>query len=108
APIRAPSSGGIEAQLEQTHKVTRDARVRRQRPLHRSLAEGHAGLQQIPAVSAQHHDFTCRKADSQQQSIETVVLDVALPRGKEGVLEQAFDARNVDAQPVAMLELEVL
>ena len=82
--------------------------VARQRSLHGGLAEGHAGLQQVAAVSAQYHDFAGLQTGDQQQPVEAVVLDIAAPGGEEGVREVGFDSRNFDGQAVAVLDLEVL
>ena len=51
-----------ELRLEQAHQVLRDRRLRDEHALHVRLAERNAGLQQIAAVGAHHHDLARAQA----------------------------------------------
>src|SRR2546430_10496050 len=52
--------------------------------------------------------LACAQLGAEQQTIEAVVLHRAAPGGREAFAEVSLDARDVDDQPVALLELEVL
>ena len=77
-----------ELRFEQPHQLPRDGRLRHQHALHVGLAERNAGLQQVAAIRAHHHDLAGGKPRAQQQSIEAVVLDFAAPGGQQRFLEQ--------------------
>ena len=97
-----------ELRLEQPHQRRGDRRLRHQHAFHVGLAERDAGLQQVAAIGAHHHDFARAQARAQQQAIEAIVFDFAAPGGQERFLEQRFEGGDVRALQVARFELEVL
>ena len=105
---RAHRGARLEIRLKQAHEVPGNSRIRRKRALHVDLAERHTRLQQIAAICAQHHDLARGKPRCEQQTVEAVVLNLPAPHRGERFFECRLDARNVDAQRVAVLELEIL
>ena len=106
--LRAAGRCRVEASLEQPHEVAGDGGVGGQHALHVGLTERYARLQKIAAVGAQHDDLARAEAGGEQQPVEAVVLHRAAPGRGQGLLEVAFQPCDVDFQPLAVLELEVL
>ena len=100
--------GERELRLEQPHQRRGDGRLRHQHAFHVGLAERDAGLQQVTAIGAHHHDVARAQARAQQQPIEAIVFDVATPGGEERFLEQGLQGCDVGALEVTRFELEVL
>ena len=61
----ARGEGGVEARDEQVREVARDRGIVDQHLRDVALAEGQAGLQQVAAIGAQHHDDAPRHAGAQ-------------------------------------------
>ncbi len=98
----------VEMGFEEANEVASDGGVGPQRALHVRLAERHAGLQKVAAIGPQYRDLAGVEAGAEQEAIETVVLDFTAPGGGESVLEVCFQARVIDVETLAVLELEIL
>ena len=97
----------VEAHLEQPHQQRGQQRVAAQRVLGRGLGEGHAGLQQVLGVAAQHRDLAPAQAGTQHQAVEAVVLGIAAPDAGEGLVEILRARGHVDVA-AGRLDLELL
>src|SRR5206468_2973340 len=88
----------IKARQKQFEQLARDLRMMGQRLADVGQAEGEAGLPQVLAVSPQNHHLAPGEARAQHQLVEIVVLRRAAPDLGEGVLEQALDLVERQAQ----------
>ncbi len=92
APLsRAPGPRRVEPGLEQPDEQPGHRHVEGEHPLDVALAEGDPGLPQVLGVGAQHHDLAPGQVGVEDQGVEAVVLDPALPQRGQRVLEQRLD-----------------
>ena len=103
---RAAAERRIQPPLEQPEQLQRDVRMGPQHTLHVGLAEGQAGLQQVAAAGAQHHDFAHRESGEWQQAVEAIVLGGAAPDTFHGGLEPRSKPADIEGGRVG--EFKVL
>ncbi len=98
----------VEARLEQLGRAARQLVVADERLLHVGLAERDADLQQVLAVGAQDHDLAPVEAGLQHQLVEAVVLGLAAPDAREGVLEVLADLVGLELAGLEAGDAEVV
>ena len=97
-----------ESGQEQIHKVACYRRVIGQGLFHVRLAEGDARLAQIFAIGAQHQNFARAQASAQHQLVEPVIVDVAAPNFREGLVKGFPDRGRIDPRSILGAHGEVM
>ena len=106
-PFGAVAGLGREPGVEQIHQHAGDRRMIAQGAFHVSLAERDAGLQQIPAIGAQHRHVAPWQPRRQHQPVETVVFRLAGPKPGKGILENILDLRGVHLNADILAHVEI-
>ena len=84
--------GRVEPGLEQHDQQPRDRGVAPQHALDVVLAEGDVGLPEVLGVGAQHGDLAPGQLRVEHQRVEAVILDPAIPQGRQRTLDLLADA----------------
>lgn len=84
---RAQLVAGAQAGLEEVDQQAGGVGVVAERVLHVVLGERAARLAQVLGVGAQHHRLAPGQPGGQDQAVEAVVLGLAGPGGREGLLD---------------------
>ncbi len=98
----------VEARLEEAHQQGCERRVGDERLLDVALAEGHAQLEDVLAVGAQHDDLAHVEAGREHEPVEAVVLDPLRPDAVKGLLELEADRVDVDLAADQKLHAEIV
>ena len=98
----------IEPHPEQLHEPARDVGVREERILLVRLAEGAARLAQVLGDRAQDRDLARGEPGRDHEPVEAVVLGLAAPGAREGVLERLTHVVGVQLRGPVVAEAEVV
>ena len=105
---RALAVARVEPGPEQARDVAGDAGVPGERALHVRLAEGDSRLPQILAERAQDDDVPPLQPGPRDQTIESVVLDLAVPDARERLLKLVPDAARTKFDAGRRLQTEIV
>jgi hypothetical protein len=106
--VRGPPPARLEAKAKELDQPAGDSGVRGQALLHVRLAEGAARLAQVLGDRAQQRDLAPGQPGAEDEPVEAVVLDVAVPGFGKGLLEDGAHAVGLVLDFLAVVEAEVV
>ena len=98
----------VEAGAEQGDQLGGDAGVGDQRALHVAVAERDPRLAHVAGDRAQQRHLARVEAGADDQRVESVLLDVAVPDAREAVVEPLADPVRVDVGADRVVQAEVV
>ena len=98
----------VETGVKQLHQHRGDVRTEGERALNVAMAECPAGLTQVLGIGSENDDLAPAELCAQHQPIESVVLHVAAPDPREGLLKFIPDLVQIELTLSGIFHAEVV
>ncbi len=105
---RPVGKSGLEPRLEECKQIRRERGVLIERIGDVTLRIGDAGLPQIAGVGAQDVDFVDIEVRQEHETVERIVVRLAVPGGKKRLFKHRARLLQIDFETVAMEEFHVV